>query len=52
MAEGALDVVGSVDRDAGDADGAGDFRAVAAELVEARVTRLLEVLQPAVDERA
>ena len=48
---GALDVVRAVDGDARDADRARDLLAVAAQLVEARVPRLLEILQAAVDER-
>ncbi len=47
---GPLDVVGAVDSDARNPDGAGDLRAVTAQLVEVRVARLVEILQAAVHE--
>ena len=43
--------VGPVHGDAGDADGAGDLLAVAAQVREVRVARLLGVLEAAVHER-
>src|SRR5438874_2744165 len=47
-----LAVARAVHRDAGDADRARDLLAVAAQLVEGRIPRLLEILQAAVDERS
>src|SRR5207247_1841150 len=48
---GPLRLVGSVNRDAGAPDRAGDAHAVSAQLVEIDIARLLRVLDAAVDQR-